>query len=167
MAKSKYVVAVCYQEDVFDLIPRLELLSIPCAVSPLHSPEDGKKEHWHLLGERKCMDTICSIFKLRSFDCLEPFAYYEYLTHKNDPDKEQFDKEPYLIADFVPPVSKTKSNKKMSKAAVLARTLELLDEYQFVSYRRFLKFICENEDEVYINGVMSNTYSLLQLFLRE
>lgn len=166
MAKSKYCVAVCYYEDYPDFLERLKVFDFPCAVSPLHSPCDDKKPHWHILSERSVLEKLGSIFGLRVFSCLEPFAYFEYLTHKNDPDKEQFDCEPFLFGDFVPPVSKSKP-KKMSKAEVLSHTLDLIEDYQFISYRRFLKYICENESSEYINGVMSNTYTLLQLFIRE
>lgn len=105
--KSRYWLLVCYPESLpSNWLEILKDTLIPCAISPLHDLDitDGgelKKEHYHIL---ICFDgptTYNNIVKHFSNPlnapipkvCLSPSNAYAYFTHKNDPDKAQYNEE--------------------------------------------------------------------------
>lgn len=88
-----------------DWINKLDNLHIPCAISPLHQPDkDGEeeeklKQHWHVILDfgqgKKSENQILEISRellngTYPKPIISPIGYYEYLIHKNHPNKEQF-----------------------------------------------------------------------------
>ena len=88
-------------------IKKLDNELIKTAISPLHQPEiDGKEEerkkpHYHIILDygksvktRRQIHEICKDL-LNGTECKKvqsPIGIYEYLIHKNHPDREQFEK---------------------------------------------------------------------------
>lgn len=82
----------------------LDNTHIPCAISPLHKPDnegedEEKKQHWHVILDfgqgKKSQKQILEISKnllngTYPKNIISPIGYYEYLIHKNNPQKEQF-----------------------------------------------------------------------------
>ena len=85
-------------------IQKLDNLHIPCAISPLHKPEtegeeEEKKEHWHIIldfgqgkkSEKQILEISRDLLNGTYPKIIQsPIGYYEYLIHKNNPEKEQF-----------------------------------------------------------------------------
>lgn len=81
----------------------LENYCIETAISPLHEPEEKgkegerKKEHWHILLNLDGQKTYKQIKEIvdvlngaRPEKVISPIGAYEYLIHKNHPDRQQF-----------------------------------------------------------------------------
>lgn len=81
----------------------LDSYHIPSAISPLHQPETDDEEqlkpHYHVIldfGDNKKADTQILEISREALKgtypkiIMSPIGYYEYLIHKNNPEKEQF-----------------------------------------------------------------------------
>lgn len=102
-----------------DWYERLEQTGLQCVISPLHDKdinptEDEKKPHWHVIISYSGPTTFNVVRTLTdSFNAPNPQAleavrgYYRYLTHKDNPEKFQYDEKDirtvngFNIADFV------------------------------------------------------------------
>lgn len=82
----------------------LENYCIQTAISPLHEPEEKgkegetKKQHWHIILNLDGQKTYKQIKEIsdslngaRPEKVLSPIGMYEYLIHKNHPDRQQFE----------------------------------------------------------------------------
>lgn len=77
---------------------------IPCAISPMHQPdkegeEEELKNHWHVIldfgqgkkSEKQILEISRELLNgTYPKPIKSPIGYYEYLIHKNNPEKEQF-----------------------------------------------------------------------------
>lgn len=110
--KSRNFAQIVYPESLPDnWIQYLQSLHVPIAVSPLHSPdndeEGGRKPHYHIIYHFDGPKTIDNVQELA-----EPLngtrviivnsinAQTRYLTHKDDPLKQQFDELPMLFGGY-------------------------------------------------------------------
>lgn len=100
--KYRYWTFVVYPESApQDWKDKLLHTMVPCAVSPLHKADDETgKPHYHvLLGFNRAvgMNTAVKVSNVSGGAngfvqrVLAPSGAFEYLTHKNNPDKEQFE----------------------------------------------------------------------------
>lgn len=114
--KKRYYCGILYEEHLprhEDLDELIASWHLPVACSPLHQPdEECRKAHYHVIID---MDTATSEDYMKSwaqvnigsngtvlFPVGSPKSYYRYLTHKDNPEKEQFDVSPALYGGFVP-----------------------------------------------------------------
>lgn len=103
--KKRFWAFVLYPESApSDWLEHLQTIGITSAVSPLHNLDvnaDGeiKKEHYHIILCYNGPTTFCNVKKL-TVDTLkgtipQPLesikGYYRYLTHKDNPEKAQYD----------------------------------------------------------------------------
>lgn len=124
VSKGRYFACIVYPENIsFDAITAyLSSLHIPCAISPLHEPEEGKKQHYHILMKyanvttKKHVDSLLEPLKgTKSIVVSDELGYYRYLTHKDDFKKQQFDVEPTCLCGYVPPVSAQSADSLMTE----------------------------------------------------
>lgn len=106
MVKSRYWAGVIYADSApEDWIDQLEQTGLPCAISPYHNLDinptgEPKKPHWHIIlcwdgpTTYKCARRIvCDMLHAPSPMKIEHVGgYYRYLTHEDNPEKEQYDK---------------------------------------------------------------------------
>lgn len=149
---------------------RLQLSGLQYAISPLHDKDtldDGsgrtKKPHWHVLVVYGSPTTFANVKRLTdSFNSPAPIpleqvrGYYRYLTHKDNPDKAQYDESEIVtgggfnIADFV----------EMSKSEVLDieyKLQQLIRERDFVEYVVFMDYVQDNCDRLTYDVASSHT----------
>lgn len=102
---AKYWAGVFYPESMpANWIDVLTSCHVPCVVSPLHDRDinsDGtlKKPHYHVMfcysNTTTCTSASCILTQLGSTShsehVMSAVGYYRYLTHKDNPEKAQYD----------------------------------------------------------------------------
>lgn len=167
---SKYDGSDGYGTLPDDWLTRLQLSGLQYAVSPLHDKdihEDGsgrtKKPHYHVIVVYGSPTTYNNVKSLTdSLNAPVPQAleqvrgYYRYLTHKDNPDKFQYDEKDIIagggfnIADFI----------ELSKSEVTEikfKLQQLIREQRFIEYSAFMDYVQDNLDRVNYDVASSNT----------
>lgn len=153
-----------------DWVEQLRLSGLQFAISPLHDKdkhEDGsgrtKKPHYHVIVIYGSPTTYNNVKNLTdSFNAPIPQAleqvrgYYRYLTHKDNPDKYQYDEEDIItgggfnIADYI----------ELSKSEVTEikfKLQQLIREQNITEYSVFMDYIQDNLDRVNYDIASSHT----------
>jgi hypothetical protein len=119
VTRGRYFACIVYPENISfdDMCAYLTSLHIPCAISPLHNPEEGKKQHYHVLMKYANVTTIKHVEALleplkgtKPIVVCDEVGYYRYLTHKDNPEKQQFDVEPTCLTGYLPPLLQDRSS---------------------------------------------------------
>lgn len=154
-----------------DWIQQLQLSGLQFAISPLHDKdkhEDGsgrtKKPHYHVIVIYGSPTTYNNVKNLTdSFNSPIPQAleqvrgYYRYLTHKDNPDKYQYDEEDIVtgggfnIADYI----------ELSKSEVTEikfKLQKLIREQNIIEYSALMDYIQDNLDR--INYDVASTHTI-------
>lgn len=161
---------VLYPESApADWMERLQLTGLQCAVSPLHDLDinptgEPKKAHYHII---LCYSgpTSYNVVKQLTDSLNQPIpqaleqvrGYYRYLTHKDNPEKAQYDDNDiktingFNIADYVE-LSKSEVNEIKSKLQQLIRNLNLLE------YCDFMDYLMDNDCKLEYDVASCNTY---------
>lgn len=153
-------------EDWFDLLQKTGLQGV---VSPLHNndfnaTEEIKKSHYHIILSYAGPTSFNVVKGLcDSLNCPIPQAleqvrgYYRYLTHKDNPDKFQYDEKDiktingFNISDFVE-LSK-------SEVAQIKKSLQILIiENNFVEYSDFMDYLLNSDNNSNYDVAANNTY---------
>jgi hypothetical protein len=167
--KKRHWAFVVYPESApTDWIEILKLSGLRCAVSPLHDKdlnpdEHEKKAHWHVIA---CWDgpTTMSVAKSLAERCNAPQpiplesvkGYYRYFTHKDNPEKYQYDEREiqYLggfnIADYI---ELTKSETEAFKRTVM----RIIRDADLFEYADLLDMLEDSEAFDLLSVAMNNT----------
>jgi hypothetical protein len=111
IVKKRHWAFVAYPESLSKelLVERLERSGIQCVISPLHdsdvnADETQKKPHWHIILSYEGPTTYNNVSKLTaSLNSTVPQpleairGYYRYLTHKDNPEKIQYDEADIIL----------------------------------------------------------------------
>jgi hypothetical protein len=159
---------VIYPESLpKDWLDILKMSGLPIAISPLHDKDveaDGvtpKKPHYHCIAVYGNPTTFSNVKNLTDrLNAPIPIALdqvrgmYRYLTHKDNPEKYQYDEKDiqnlngFSILDFC---ELTKNEVNKIKRALLA----VIREHQFTEYRTFMDYVdlnlSDNEFDVASN----------------
>lgn len=152
----------------------LQLKVVASCVSPLHSPDpDGsgeeRKKHYHVMlqyDSLKSFEQVESLSKSINgcspiiIDC--PSKYYDYLIHKNNPEKEQFKNGYDSIEKFNGFDSdKFEEYSKKQIAAFKKDIIRIIEKYDICEYETLLTYLMDNEEvenyNVYFQIVSTNT----------
>ena len=168
--KSKYFCAVLYPDsssyDTDKLIKGLADEHLSFAVSPIHNrdvEEDGsrKKAHYHLLLAYSSATTLSNIrgwFKscgmpesdLHSIRvCASAVGYFRYLTHKDNPEKAQYDDKDIRLFNDSNEVFKKFSKSASDKIDDLVRIFEIVDELDTISFHTLVQYLMLNERDLF------------------
>ena len=168
--KSKYFCAVLYPDsssyDTDKLIKGLADEHLSFAVSPIHNrdvEEDGsrKKAHYHLLLAYSSATTLSNIrgwFKacgmpesdLHSIRvCASAVGYFRYLTHKDNPEKAQYDVKDIRLFNDSNEVFKKFSKSASDKIDDLVRIFEIVDELDTISFHTLVQYLMLNERDLF------------------
>lgn len=152
-----------------DWMERLQLTGLQCAVSPLHDCDidptgEPKKAHYHII---LCYSgpTSYNVVKQLTDSLNQPIpqaleqvrGYYRYLTHKDNPEKFQYDESNILtingfnIADYV----------ELTKSEVIEvkkRLQQLIIHLDLFEYSDFMDYLLENDLSLEYDVASSNTY---------
>lgn len=149
-----------------DWLELLRATQVPCAVSPLHKADDSiGKAHYHVL---MCFNRACSDKRARQV-CLAcggangyvqcvfaPSGAYEYLTHKNNPEKEQFDESalPELLNGFMPP------HIELDDEEMMTECIDLVFEYNILEFKDLCNHFRRQNQSEKANWVVRHAYGL-------
>ena len=161
---------VLYPESApADWMERLQLTGLQCAVSPLHDCDlnptgEPKKAHYHII---LCYSgpTSYNVVKQLTDSLNQPIpqaleqvrGYYRYLTHKDNPEKAQYNDADILtingfnIADYV----------ELTKSEVIEvkKSLQqLIIHLDLFEYSDFMDYLLENDLSLEYDVASSNTY---------
>lgn len=169
--KKRNWATVCYPESVPEnWIEILKLSGVPVAISPLHDKDleadekTQKKPHWHVMMVYPGPKSLASMKEFcASFGGVQPIAlegvrgYYRYLTHKDDPEKHQYDEKDirtlngFSILDWIE-LTKSEVLKIKNNLRVLIKSINLFE------YADFVDWIAENGTQEEFEVACNNTY---------
>jgi hypothetical protein len=148
----------------------LQQKGLQCAISPLHDKdidpdEKEKKPHWHVIAVYSTGCTTFNVVKRLTDELKAPIpqaleqirGYYRYLTHKDNPEKHQYDEKEiktlngFNIGDYI----------EMTKSEVneIKRSLMSLIRYnEIVEYSVLMDYLQDNEMHSEFDVACNNTY---------
>lgn len=168
--KSKYFCSILYPEsityDTDKVIKSLAEEHLTFAVSPIHDrdvEDDGsfKKAHFHLLLAYSSATTLNNIrgwFKACGMPesdlhsvrvCASGLGYFRYLTHKDNPEKAQYDDKKIRIFNDFDEIFKKFSNTESDKIDKLVRIFQIVDELNTISFHYLIQYLMLNERELF------------------
>ncbi len=168
--KSKYFCAILYPDsstyDTDKLIKALAAEHLTFAVSPLHDrdvADDGsfKKSHFHLLLAYSSATTLNNIrgwfnacgmpeSDLHSVCvCASGVGYFRYLTHKDNPDKAQYNENDISVFNDSDELFKKFACTESDKIDKLVRIFEIVDELNTISFHFLVQYLMINERELF------------------
>lgn len=152
-----------------DWLEQLQLTGLQCAISPLHDLDinptgEPKKAHYHII---LCYSgpTSYNVVKQLTDSLNQPIpqaleqvrGYYRYLTHKDNPEKAQYDDNDiktingFNIADYV----------ELSKSEVIqikSELQQLIINLNLLEYCDFMDYLLENDFKLEYDVASCNTY---------
>lgn len=160
---------VLYPESApADWREQLQKTGLQCAISPLHdkdmNPDNTpKKPHYHVIltysgpTSYNVVKALTDGFNQPIPQALEQVrGYYRYLTHKDNPEKAQYDEREvktingFNIADF--------SELTRSEITQIKKTLQaLIRQYDIVEYAQLMDFLQDEEMNVEYEVASNNT----------
>lgn len=168
--KSKYFCCVLYPDsttyDVDKIIMSLATEHLTFAVSPIHDrdvDDDGslKKAHYHLLLAYSSATTLNNIRRwfyvcgmpeseLHSIRvCASGVGYFRYLTHKDNPEKVQYDYNDIRVFNDSDELFKKFSKTASDKISDLVRIFEIVDELNTISFHRLIQYLMLNDRDLF------------------
>lgn len=169
-SKSKYYCAILYPDssnyDSEKVIKALALEHLTFAVSPIHDKdveEDGskKKAHYHLLLAYSSATTLNNIrgwFKVCGLPesdlhlvrvCASGVGYYRYLSHKDNPEKAQYDDKDIRVFNDSDELFKKFSKTASEKIDDLVRIFQIVDELDTISFHYLVQYLMLNERDLF------------------
>lgn len=168
--KSKYFCCILYPDsstyDVDKVIKSLAAEHITFAVSPIHDKdvdEDGspKKAHYHLLLAYSSATTLnnirgwlfacglpeCDLHSVRV--CASGVGYFRYLTHKDNPEKAQYDVNDIRVFNDSNELFKKFSKSASEKIDNLVRIFQIVDELNTISFHILIQYLMLNERDLF------------------
>lgn len=168
--KSKYFCCLLYPDsttyNMHSIIKALAQEHMTFALSPIHDrdvEDDGslKKGHFHLLLAYSSATTLNNIrgwFKACGMPetdlhsvrvCASGVGYYRYLTHKDNPEKAQYnDKDISIFNDF-DEIFKKFSQTSSDKTDSLIRIFQIADELNTISFHELIQYLMLNERDLF------------------
>ena len=168
--KSKYFCCVLYPDsttyDVDKIIKALAAEHLTFAVSPIHDrdiEDDGslKKAHYHLLIAYSSATTLNNIrgwvnacgmpeSDLHSVRvCASGVGYFRYLTHKDNPEKIQYDDNDIRVFNDTDELFKKFSKTSSEKINDLVRIFQIVDELKTISFHSLIQYLMLNERDLF------------------
>ena len=168
--KSKYFCALLYPDcttyDTEKLIKALAEEHLTFAVSPIHDKDvddDGslKKGHFHLLLAYSSATTLNNIrgwfnvcgmpeSELHSVRiCASGVGYYRYLTHKDNPEKVQYDDHDIRVFNDSDELFKKFSKTASEKIDDLVRIFQIVDELNTISFHSLIQYLMLNDRDLF------------------
>lgn len=158
---------VLYPESApADWKDQLQLLGLSCAISPLHDKDlnatgEPKKAHYHIIlcfGSPTTYNNVLAITKIFNATIPQPLesvrGMYRYLTHKDNPEKVQYDEKDIILLNDFDVADVLNSGEVfhiMKMIDVLIENLKLFE------YSDLMKYLRDNEMNDYYNVAASHT----------
>lgn len=164
--KSKYFCAVLYPDsstyDTEKLIKTLAEEHLSFAISPIHDrdvEDDGSliKSHYHLLLAYSSATTLNNIrgwFKACGMPeselhsvrvCASGVGYFRYLTHKDNPEKFQYNAKDIRVFNDPDELFKKFSKTASDRIDDLVRIFQIVDQLETISFHNLIQYLMLNE----------------------
>lgn len=167
MVKKRYWAFVLYPESApIDWLEKLQLKGVSCAISPLHDKDinptgEPKKPHYHIVLAYGNPTTYNNVKALtEELNCPIPIplescrGYYRYLTHKDNPEKYQYDEKDIQTLNAFD-VTNILTN---SEIAMLKIEIQkLIRENKIVEYADLMNILLDSELYELWNVASNNT----------
>lgn len=168
--KSKYFCAVLYPDsktyDTDNVIKSLAKEHLTFAVSPIHNSDvddngSPKKAHFHLLLSYSSATTLTNIrgwFKacgMLDSDlhtvcvCASGVGYYRYLTHKDNPEKAQYNDNDIRVFNDFDGIFEKFANTEIDKIEKRVRIFQIVDKLNTISFHYLLQYLMLNERDLF------------------
>jgi plasmid replication protein len=168
--KSKYFCAILYPDsssyNTDKIILAMAEEHLTFAVSPIHDRDvdingSPKKRHYHLLLAYSSATTLNNIrgwlnacgmpeSELHSVRvCASGVGYFRYLTHKDNPEKTQYDVNDIRVFNDSDELFKKFSKTASEKIDDLARIFQIVDELNTISFHKLIQYLMLNERDLF------------------
>lgn len=168
--KSKYFCCILYPDsvsyDTDNVIKALAVEHLTFALSPIHDrdiDDDGslKKAHYHLLLSYPSATTLNNIrgwFKICGLPdcelhsvrvCASGVGYFRYLTHKDNPEKAQYDDNDIRVFNDSDEIFKKFSKTASDRIDDLIRIFKIVDELNTISFHSLIQYLMFNERDLF------------------
>lgn len=168
--KSKYFCCILWPDsktyDTDNLIKALAEEHLTFALSPIHDrdvEDEGalKKAHYHLLlayssattlNNIRCWFKFCGMpeSELHSVRvCASGVGYFRYLTHKDNPEKAQYDDKDIRVFNDSDDLFKKFSKTASEKIDDLTRIFQIVDELNTISFHSLIQYLMLNERDLF------------------
>ena len=168
--KSKYFCCILYPDsstyDVDKVIKSLAEEHLTFALSPIHDrdiEDDGsfKKGHYHLLLAYSSATTLNNIrgwFKVCGLPeselhsvrvCASGVGYFRYLTHKDNPEKVQYNDKDIRVFNDSDELFKKFAKTAAEKIDDLVRIFQIVDELNTISFHSLIQYLMLNERDLF------------------
>jgi len=168
--KSKYFCAILYPDsssyNTDKIILAMAEEHLTFAVSPIHDRDvdingSPKKRHYHLLLAYSSATTLNNIrawlnacgmpeSELHSVRvCASGVGYFRYLTHKDNPEKTQYDVNDIRVFNDSDELFKKFSKTASEKIDDLVRIFQIVDELNTISFHKLIQYLMLNERDLF------------------
>ena len=167
-----------------DWIEQLQQRGVVGAISPLHDKDlnatgEPKKAHWHVIVTYEGPTAQSVVERLTErLNAPKPIpleqvrGYYRYLTHKDNPEKAQYDEKDiqtlngFDIRDFVE-MTKSEVNAKIRIIQKMIRELDFLEYADLLDYLQDEDELADEYDVAINHTILLNTYIKSRRYKRE
>lgn len=184
LKKRNWAFVVYPESAPEDWIEQLEQRGVVGAISPLHDRDlnatgEPKKAHWHVIvtyegpTAQSIVERLTELLNAPKPIPLEQFrGYYRYLTHKDNPEKAQYDEKDiqtlngFDIHDFVE-MTKSEVNAKIRIIQKMIRELNFLEYADLLDYLQDNEELADEYDVAINHTILLNTYIKSRRYKRE
>lgn len=184
LKKRNWAFVVYPESAPSDWIEQLQQRGVVGAISPLHDKDlnatgEPKKAHWHVIvtyegpTAQSVVERLTELLNAPKPIPLEQVrGYYRYLTHKDNPEKFQYDEKDiqtlngFDIRDFVE-MTKSEVNAKIRIIQALIQTLDILEYADLLDYLMDNDELADEYDVAISHTILLNTYIKSRRYKRE
>lgn len=184
LKKRNWAFVVYPESAPSDWIEQLQQRGVVGAISPLHDKDlnatgEPKKAHWHVIVTYEGPTAQSVVERLTErLNAPKPIpleqvrGYYRYLTHKDNPEKAQYDEKDiqtlngFDIRDFVE-MTKSEVNAKIRIIQELIRTLDISEYADLLDYLMDNDELADEYDVAINHTILLNTYIKSRRYKRE
>lgn len=184
LKKRNWAFVVYPESAPSDWIEQLQQCGVVGAISPLHDKDlnatgEPKKAHWHVIVTYEGPTAQSVVERLTErLNAPKPIpleqvrGYYRYLTHKDNPEKAQYDEKDiqtlngFDIRDFVE-MTKSEVNAKIRIIQKMIRELDFLEYADLLDYLQDEDELADEYDVAINHTILLNTYIKSRRYKRE
>lgn len=184
LKKRNWAFVVYPESAPSDWIEQLQQRGVVSAISPLHDKDlnatgEPKKAHWHVIvtyegpTAQSVVERLTELLNAPKPIPLEQVrGYYRYLTHKDNPEKAQYDEKDiqtlngFDIRDFVE-MTKSEVNAKIRIIQKMIRELDFLEYADLLDYLQDEEELADEYDVAINHTILLNTYIKSRRYKRE
>lgn len=184
LKKRNWAFVVYPESAPEDWIEQLQQRGVVGAISPLHDRDlnatgEPKKAHWHVIVTYEGPTAQSVVERLTErLNAPKPIpleqvrGYYRYLTHKDNPEKAQYDEKDiqtlngFDIRDFVK-MTKSEVNAKIRIIQKMIRELDFLEYADLLDYLQDEDELADEYDVAINHTILLNTYIKSRRYKRE